>query len=152
MDEHRDPRVPADVLRPLTLGFGVDEQVIAVGVNPGQQGLRLAAGHQGHDGGQVRALGETGSVLIERQLVSATELSAPSSCHRPGSILAAQWPYTGMRTARAMVWNLRLKPATAGDTFESIPSVSGSRAGTAKTKRGGGGAPGGAPPPKSLVP
>src|ERR1039457_4489443 len=133
MDEHRDPGVPADVLRPRPLGFGVDEQVIAVGVNPGQQGLRLAAGQQGHDGGQGRALGERGSVLIGRQRGPCTQRSAPSSCPRPGGILAAQWPYAGMRTARAMVWNLRLKPATAGDTFESIPSESVWREYTAKT-------------------
>lgn len=63
-----------------------------------------------------------------------------------------QWPYTGMSRPRAIVWNLRLNPATAGVTSESIPRSSVSSACTANTYRCGGSPCGGAAPPKSFAP
>src|SRR5690348_18167230 len=40
--------------------------MLVVGVDPGEQRLRLAVRHQGHHRGEILALGEPGHVLIER--------------------------------------------------------------------------------------
>ena len=66
VDQHGDARVAGHVPGPLPLWLGVDQDVLAVGVDPGEQGLRLPVRHQGHHGGQVLALSEPGHVLVER--------------------------------------------------------------------------------------
>jgi hypothetical protein len=65
-DQQGDARVTGDVPGPLPLRLGVDQQVLPVGVDPGQQGLRLPARHQGHHRGQVPALGQPDHILVER--------------------------------------------------------------------------------------
>ena len=55
----------AHVARALALRLGVDQQVVAVGVHPGEQGLGLAVGHQRDHGGQVGALGQADGVVVE---------------------------------------------------------------------------------------
>lgn len=60
--------------------------------------------------------------------------------------------YSPIRLARAIAWNRRLKPTTAGDTSPSGPSFSWSTAYTVNTYRWGPSPGGGAAPPKSLLP
>jgi hypothetical protein len=66
VDQHGDARVAGDVPGPLPLRFGIDQDVLVVGVDPGEQRLRMAVRHQGHHRGQVLALGEPGHVIVER--------------------------------------------------------------------------------------
>ena len=56
VDQHGDARVAGDVLRPLPLRLGVDEDVLIIGVDPGELRLRLPARHQGHHQGFSRFL------------------------------------------------------------------------------------------------
>src|SRR5262249_441428 len=145
VDEHRDPGVPADVPGPLALRLGVHQDVLTIGVHPGQQGLRLAIRHQGHHRGQVLSFaGQPDDVRIKwhEDLPSAGRWPFPP----------VQWPKTGIITARARVWKPIMKPATAGETSESTPRESTLSACTANTYRCGGSPAGGAAPPKSLVP
>ena len=67
-DQHGDARVAGDVPGPLPLRFGIDQDVLAVGIDPGEQRLRLPARHQRHHRGQVLALGQPDHVLVERHL------------------------------------------------------------------------------------
>ena len=64
-DEDGDPRVALEVLVALPLRLGVDQQVLAVGVDPGVLRLGLPVRHQGDDGGQVLSLGETDDGAVE---------------------------------------------------------------------------------------
>ena len=125
VQQHRHPRVPADVLAALALRLGVDKQVLAVGVDPGEQRLRLAVRHQGDHGGQVAALGETGDVLIERHVktpesaggtaVSVGATTSPArSCQPPHRRRDA----TGRGGARS-----RARPAAAGWLHNKLQSA-----------------------------
>jgi hypothetical protein len=70
VEKHRDARIAADIPRSLALRLGVDEQVFAIGVDPGQQCLGLAVGHQRHDGRESGSLGKTDNVGVERHAVT----------------------------------------------------------------------------------
>jgi hypothetical protein len=77
VDEHGHARIARKVLDPLTLWLGVHEDVLAVGVDPGEQRLWLAGGHEGHDCREVWTLRETNDVGVQG--------------HRASGILSSLW-------------------------------------------------------------
>jgi hypothetical protein len=62
-NQHGDPRVALHILVALAQGHGVDEQILAVGVDPGVLRLGLCVGHERDDGRQVRTLGQADDVV-----------------------------------------------------------------------------------------
>ena len=65
VDENGDPGIPGHVPGALALWLGVHQDVLPVGVHPGEQRLRLTAWHQGDHRGQVLAVGQANGVLVE---------------------------------------------------------------------------------------
>jgi hypothetical protein len=51
VNQYGDAGVARDVACLLPLRFGVDQDVLAVGIDPRQQRLRLPVRHQGDEGG-----------------------------------------------------------------------------------------------------
>src|SRR5512135_1513454 len=64
-DEHRHPGVPANIFGPLALWFGVNQEMVTVGVDPRRQGLGLAIWHQRHCDSYVVGLGEALHVRVK---------------------------------------------------------------------------------------
>ena len=77
--EVKEARVALDVLEPLALRLGVDQHVLAVGVDPGEQRLRLAVGHERHDRGEVGTGGEAVGVGVEGHGGSRLSVGHPPS-------------------------------------------------------------------------
>src|SRR5580765_3434677 len=66
VNQDGDARVALEVLDALTLGFRVHKEVLTVGVDPSEQRLRLAIGHECHDRGEIRTSGEANDIGVQQ--------------------------------------------------------------------------------------